>query len=76
MHKPYLNIHGPDMMCEIEGRLNKHEHQKNLNNHLFGTIQKYNIDASRVIFQHDNAPVHRSNSMQQWFSRQPFRILS
>lgn len=69
-------IHGPGMMCRIEGRLNQHGYQKILEEHLYGTIQKYNLDASKVIFQQDNAPVHSSNSMKQWFSRQPFGVLS
>ena len=69
-------IHGLGMMYRIEGRLNQHGYQKILEEHLYGTIQKYNLDASEVIFQQDNAPIHCSNSMKQWFSRQPFGVLS
>jgi hypothetical protein len=60
------------MMYRIEVRLNQHGYQKILEEHLHGTIQKYNLDASEVIFQQDNAPIHSTISMKQWFSRQHF----
>jgi hypothetical protein len=69
-------IDGPGMMYIIEGRFNQHGYQRILEEHLYGTIQKYNLDASEVIFQHDNAPIHSSNSMKQCFSRQYFGVLS
>ena len=69
-------IHEPGMMYRIEGCLNQNGYQKILNEHIYGTIQKYNLDASEVIFQQDNAPIHSSNSMKRWFSRQPFGVLS
>jgi hypothetical protein len=63
-------------MYRIEVRLNQHGYQKILEEHLHGPIQKYNLDASEVIFQQDNAPIHSTISMKQWFSRQPFGVLS
>jgi transposase len=62
-------------MYRIEGSLNQHGYQKILEEHLYGTIQKHNLDASEVIFQQDNARVHSSNSMKKWFSKQPFGVL-
>ena len=64
------------MIHRFEGRLNQHGYQKTLEEHLHSTINKYFLDASEVIFQQDNVPIHNSNSMKQWFSKQQFSVLS
>jgi transposase len=71
-----MSIHGPGMIHRIEGRLNQHGYQRLLEEYLYGTIQKFNLDPTEVIFQQDNAPIHTSRSMKQWFSTQPFTLLS
>ena len=75
-------INGSILICRIEGSLNQCDYQKNLEKQIFlekqlyGTIRKYDLDALKVIFQQDNAPIHNSKTIKQWFSKQPFSIIS
>src|SRR5205085_9202716 len=42
---------------------------------LYETIEEYGMDASRVIFQHDNDPKHKAKSVQEWLDEQPFEVV-
>ena len=46
-----------------------------LENFLCSTIQKYNLNPSRLIFQHDNDPNHMSKIMRKWLTSQLFQLL-
>ena len=39
-------------------------------------LKKYGLDATQVIFQQDNASVHTTKMMQEWFLRQRFSLLT
>ena len=39
-----------------------------------GTFSKNGVNASRVIFQHDNDPKHTTEAMKEWLTIQPFNI--
>ena len=62
-------------MYKIKGPLNQHEYRQILEQTIDGTIRKYGLDATQVIFQQDNASVHTTKMMQEWFSRQSFSLL-
>ena len=39
------------------------------------TICKFDLDLSSVIFQQDNAPIHTTKMLMEWFSQQHFTLL-
>ena len=46
-----------------------------LEENIHRVISKCNLDPSRVIFQHDNAPIQTTKMLQEWFSLKPFTFL-
>lgn len=70
-----MTAHGPGLICKIEGKMDQHLYKKILKEDLYGTIEEYEMDATRVIFQHDNDPKHKANSVQEWLGEQPFEVL-
>jgi transposase len=71
-----MTIYGPGLVYKVEGRLNQHGYRQILEQTIDGTIRKYGLDATQVIFQQDNASVHTTKMMQEWFSRQSFSLLT
>ena len=47
---------GHGLICKIEGRMNQYVYHEILEANLYGTFSRYDINASRIIFQHDNDP--------------------
>ena len=70
-----MTSHGPGLVYKIEGRLNQHGYHQILEQTIDGIIRKYNLDATKVIFQQDNASIYTTKMMQEWFSRQSFSLL-
>jgi transposase len=68
-------MHGPGLICKVEGRINQIRYRDILEENVHRVISKFNLDRSRVIFQQDNAPIHTTKMLQEWFSRQPFALL-
>ena len=71
-----MTSHGLGLVYKIEGRLNQHGYRQILEQTIDGTIKKYNLDATKVIFQQDNASIHTTKMMQEWFSKQSFSLLT
>ena len=46
-----------------------------LEDELLHTIDWYDINAERAIFQHDNDAKHKARSVQEWLNQQPFEVL-
>ena len=46
-----------------------------LENFLWFTIEIYNLDPCRLVFQHDNNSKHTSKIVQEWLASQPFQLL-
>ena len=70
-----MTAHGPGFMCKLIGTMDQHVYKSILEGELLTTIDWYNLDADRVIFQHDNDLKHRAKSVQAWLEEQPFDVL-
>jgi transposase len=70
-----MTWYGTGYMCKIEGRMDQHLYKSILEDELMKTIEYYQLDPSRCIFQQDNDPKHRSKSVQQWITDQSFEVL-
>jgi DDE superfamily endonuclease len=70
-----MTAQGPGYLCKIEGTMDQHLYKSILEDELSKTIEYYEMDADKVIFQHDNDPKHRAKRIQEWLSDQSFEIL-
>ena len=70
-----MTAHGPGFMCKIEGMMDQHMYKQILGDDLLRTIEWYDMDAKRAIFQQDNDPKHKARSVQEWLNGQPFEVL-
>ena len=70
-----MTTFGPGVWCKIEGRMNGHLYKFILENFLWSTIHNYNLDSSRLVFQHDNDSKHMmiGKNMQEWLASQPIQ---
>ena len=71
-----MTSHGPGLVYKIEGHLNQHGYCQILEQTIDGIIIKYKLDGTKFIFQQDNASIHTTKMMQEWFSRQSFSLLT
>ena len=55
--------------------MDQHQYKRILEEDVYETIEEYEMDATRVIFQHDNDPKHKAKSVQEWLGEQPFEVL-
>ena len=68
-------ILGQGAWYKIEGRMNRNMYKCILENLSWSTIQIYNLDPSRLVFQHDNDSMDMSKIVQEWLASQPFQLL-
>jgi hypothetical protein len=60
----------------VEGRINAKDYITLLYGNLYLSLERlgyYNLDT--VIFQHHNAPIHKTKILQNWLLEQPFSTL-
>ena len=70
-----MTIKGTGHMCKINGTMDQQLYRSILEDELLQTIDWYDLDVNRVIFQHDNDPKHKARSVQEWLNQQPFEVL-
>lgn len=70
-----LTSKGLGALHNIQGRLNAKGYIGILEQHLYSTLQDLEFNVEEVIFQHDNASVHSTKIVSDWFERQPFCVL-
>ena len=62
-----MTAHGVGFMCRIDGKMDKFLYREIMDDHLFQTVDYYNMDRERFIWQQDNDPKHASGLVQEWF---------
>ena len=56
-------IHGPRLICKVEGHINQICYRDILEENVHRVISKFNLDPSRVILQQDNAPIYTTKML-------------
>ena len=67
---------GIGFACKIDNTMDQHLYKEILEDDLIETINYYNLDATKVIFQHDNDPKHTAKSIKEWLKQQEFQTYS
>jgi transposase len=70
-----MTAEGPGNMCKIDGTMDQYLYKTILEDDLLKTIDFYQLDAQKVIFQHDNDPKHKAKSVKEWLETQDFQVL-
>ena len=68
-------IHGLGLVCKEKRQINQHRCCRILEQNVYRMIWKCYLNPFCVIFHEDNAPVHTTKLLQEWFSRQCFIFL-
>jgi transposase len=66
---------GPGFMCRIEGAMDKKLYSQVLKKELQMTIDYYELEHEKVVFQQDNAPCHKAKDITNWLNSQQFDTL-
>jgi hypothetical protein len=70
-----MTAQGVGYMCKIEGMMNGELYRDILDDHLFKTINWYDLDKDDFIFQQDNDPKHKSKIVSAWFKDHHVELL-
>ena len=68
-------INGPGLICKVDMHINQSHYLDILEENIPKIISKFNLGSSSIIFQQDNAPIHKTKLLQKWFSKQQFSLL-
>jgi len=66
---------GVGFACKIDNIMDQHLYKEILEDDLLETISYYDLDPTKVIFQHDNDPKHTAKSIKEWLSEQEFKTM-
>ena len=67
---------GVGFACKIDNTLDQHLYLEILEGDLMETIKYYELDATKIIFQHDNDPKHTAKSVKEWLKNQDFQTMT
>ena len=70
-----MTTSGVGFMCRIEGKMDAELDTKILEDHVFQTLEYYDLDSNNFIFQQDNDPKHTSKRSQKWFEEHEVELL-
>ena len=68
----YMMAFGLGAWYKVEGRMDRHLYKFILEIFLWSTIHNYNMDPSRLVFQHDDDSKHTSKIVQECLASKPF----
>jgi transposase len=71
-----MTARGVGDLQRVDGRINAKDYITILHGDLYLSLERLGyLNLGNVIFQHDNAPIHKAKIVQKWFLEQPFTIL-
>ena len=66
---------GPGYACKIDGRMDGDLYVKILEEDLKASIDYYNKNPQKVVFQQDNDPKHTSKTAKTWFQNSDLEVM-
>ena len=63
-----MTTRGVGYLRRVNGRINAKEYTTILHGDLYLSLERLGyLNLGNVIFQHDNAPIHKAKIVQKWF---------
>ena len=62
-------------MCKIDGRMDAELYTSILQDEFLSTVEFYELDRAKLIFQQDNDPKHTSKKASKWFQQNKVNVL-
>ncbi len=66
---------GVGYATKIDTTMDQYLYKSILEDELMQTIDFYDLDSTKVIFQHDNDPKHTAKSVKEWLKNQKFQTM-
>lgn len=70
-----MTSEGPGYAAKIDNIMDQYLYKQILEDELKQTIEYYDMDETKIIFQHDNDPKHTARSIKEWLSEQEFKTM-